>query len=162
MSLPYLKNQPMARIVGLLTLSSLVVSLLVVAGIVLVGFNHAFQHHLDQTLETRMDEFVGALEEFSRDRVWLLKDIAGYPQLIQGVMQPDTALGSSIDYLETITLHGRPLSLLLFDFEGKLLHQVHKELHPHDPADVHLEPILNGEAESLSWIISPEDGKHGL
>ncbi|MDM8551902.1 PAS domain S-box protein [Desulfobacterales bacterium HSG2] len=63
-----------------------------------------------------------ALRAYLRDRIFLLRDHARFPIFTNMVMQPDSDATNLMDFMNTLSFLGDRPTLVVSDFQGKLIH----------------------------------------
>ncbi|MEG3640394.1 ATP-binding protein [Magnetococcus sp. PR-3] len=122
------------HIFGLFTLGGMLLLSLFFGGLMLGGFNQVFDHHVKRTMDARLTGFARQLNDYVKLHDVVLSDLASNPLVVQGIMQPETAMPNTVDYLELVRMMGEKRRLMLYAFDGQLLH---------DTARKKKRPLLN-------------------
>ncbi|MEG3638230.1 sensor domain-containing protein [Magnetococcus sp. PR-3] len=139
-------------------LSVLGVALLL--GVVLTrGMDQSFEQQTQHLNRLHLDRVAQQLRQFTQSHLTVLADIAANPLTIQGVLQPETNLANTMDWLASVRLIGERYPLVLMDFEGKVLHQTAKN-GPLDTSSV--QSVLQGVQPHMQYVHAQEDGNHQL
>lgn len=93
-----------------------------------------------------------------RDRQVILADYAGFPFMIQAVMQPEVSHGNTADFMGAISLMGGSCQLVLLDYRGRMIHAT-RESPLFDYGSVP-EFERNGLRKDNFWKISHQDAMH--
>ncbi|MEO2094786.1 MAG: ATP-binding protein [bacterium] len=100
--------------------------LLVIGGISLAlvvrGGERVRLRTIEQTKSRTVEAIGRSVDAFIGNRVAVLKDYAAHPLIAQAVMQPEMLLVDLVDVMSTISILGYKHRLVLFDFEGRVIH----------------------------------------
>nr|CRH07060.1 putative histidine kinase with PAS sensor and response regulator receiver domain [Candidatus Magnetococcus massalia] len=136
------------RLFGVMTLGGLIFLALLFSGLMVSGFNTTFERHIARTSTARLDAFTRQLMGYVESRSQILGDVSTSPLIRQGVLQPETALANAVDHLAKVKVVGERFRMVLFDFEGHLLHDTQPGISQLTPD--HLMPLLMGK-HHLIW-----------
>ena len=122
MSIMRIHSVPMARLFGLFVVLALGILGGALGLLAANGLDRAIERHLERLLEERSAYATSILLRYANNHCQMLEDLAHSPQLIQAVMQPQSALPQAIDLLERFRIVGKRHRAMLFNGAGMLLY----------------------------------------
>ncbi|HIG86533.1 MAG TPA: response regulator [Planctomycetes bacterium] len=111
-----------------------------------------------EQIESRTMKAIGhSLDSFIDNHVVILKDLAKLPLISHSVMQPEARLADLYDMMGSITVLGHKHNMLLFDFEGKVIHSTDSVLEVSHIEDKWVQSMMSGEVPERIEIFDSEE-----
>ncbi|ABK42720.1 diguanylate cyclase with PAS/PAC sensor [Magnetococcus marinus MC-1] len=145
---------------GLVIGMALLVVALLLGTMLAQGMDRNFEQQLQHLHELHLNRLAQQLRQYIQSRLTVLADMAANPLTIQGVLQPETSLLNTIDWLQNSRLIGESFPLILMDYQGQILHQT---VGDEQPAPTAVRAVLGGKQTQIQYLEGDHlNGDHQL
>lgn len=110
-----------SRVLSLLLVASLLLLGLVVALLLSLRMDHVMEAQRQLHADAQARAVAADLDHQLTLHRDALRDHAGFPVILNALMQPETHLGVAADFFDSLTLFGEPTHESLLDFRGQTL-----------------------------------------
>ncbi|MAE45941.1 MAG: hypothetical protein CMJ86_03520 [Planctomycetes bacterium] len=125
--------------------------------LIVLGGERVRQRSVER-IESRTLSAIGhRLDSFIENRIVILKDFAKLPLISHSVMQPEARTADLYDLMGTLKVLGHKHNMLLFDFEGKVIHSMDRDLEVPPIEDKWVQSMTAGEIPARIEIFNSEE-----
>jgi|GEM_PF-6629986 len=143
-----LSNLPLAFVFVIIICLTFFTSLITTRLLVIPNAERSIVNMQETNSRTEMELTAEYLEQFVLNRVYVLRDIAGYPFIKNGVMGSESSMADLEDFLRNITVLGKKEDLKILDIAGYPVYSRYKnKTTSYDPNAPWFQNLLEGEKD---------------